>query len=41
MTWSNEFGKTDRFTSKEELKRAYSYEYSVTLSRLPEFYSVR
>ncbi len=41
MTWSNEFGKTDHFTSKEELKKAYSYEHSVTLSRLPELYSVR
>lgn len=38
MTWSNEFGGTDQYTSEEELKRAYSHENSVTLSRLPKLY---
>ncbi len=38
MTWSNEFGKTDAYTSKEELKKAYSYEHAVTLGRLPRLY---
>lgn len=40
MTWSNEFGRTEQYTSKEELKKAYSFENAVTLSRLPKFYCV-
>lgn len=39
MTWSNEFGRTERFTSKEELKKAYSYENAVTLCRLPKLFT--
>lgn len=38
MTWSNEFGSTDHFTSEEELQRAYSCENAIPLSRLPELY---
>lgn len=38
MTWSHDFGASDRFTSQEELRRAYSCENAVTLDRLPEIY---
>ncbi len=38
MTWSKEFAASEKFTSAEELKKAYSYENSVTLSRLPRLY---
>lgn len=38
MTWSNDFACTENYTSNEELTRAYSYENSVTLSRLPKLY---
>lgn len=38
MTWSNEFACTENYTTKEELKRIYSYENSVTLRRLPNLY---
>ncbi|MNO20997.1 Mannan endo-1,4-beta-mannosidase [compost metagenome] len=38
MTWSNDFGKTELFTNKEELRRAYHHEYAVTLDRLPKLY---
>ncbi len=38
MTWSKEFSISEKFTSNEGLKRAYSYENSVTLSRLPRLY---
>ena len=38
MTWSHDFGGSDRFTSQEELRRAYSCENAVTLDRLPEIY---
>lgn len=38
MTWSNEFGASDQWTSKEELKRAYNHPYAVTLDKLPQLY---
>ncbi|MNC69109.1 Mannan endo-1,4-beta-mannosidase [compost metagenome] len=38
MTWSNDFGKTELYTTKEELRRAYHHEYAITLDRLPELY---
>ncbi len=40
MTWSHEFGGSDKFTSQEELRRAYSCENAVTLDRLPEIYKL-
>lgn len=36
MTWSGGFGGSDRFTSEEELRRAYACENAVTLERLPK-----
>lgn len=38
MTWSNEYGKTDIFTSKEELNNAYNSDYAITLDKLPKLY---
>jgi Beta-mannanase len=38
MTWSNEFGASDQWTSKEELRRAYNHPYAVTLDKLPQLY---
>lgn len=36
MTWSKGFTCTEKFTSFDELRRAYSYENAVTLERLPK-----
>ncbi len=38
MTWSNDFGQTEKFTSNAELIRTYTCQNSVTLSRLPKLY---
>jgi mannan endo-1,4-beta-mannosidase len=38
MTWSNEFGATDEWTSKEELQKAYNSEYAITLDKIPKLY---
>lgn len=38
MTWSNDFGRTEKFTSKEELRRAYNCKNAVTLENLPILY---
>ncbi|WP_405108604.1 glycosyl hydrolase [Paenibacillus sp. FSL K6-1217] len=38
MTWSNEFGATEEWTTKEELRHAYGHPYSVTLDMLPRLY---
>lgn len=38
MTWSNDFGKTDKFTGKEVLRSAYHSDYAITLDRLPKLY---
>lgn len=38
MTWSNDFGSTDEWTSKEELYKAYHHDYAITLDKLPRFY---
>lgn len=35
MTWSHDFCTTERFTSSEELRRAYSCENAVSLDKLP------
>ncbi len=36
MTWSGEYGGSDKYTSEEELRRAYGCENAVTLERLPK-----
>lgn len=38
MTWSNEFGGSDQYTSKEELYLAYHNSYAITLDKLPKLY---
>ncbi|MNN24462.1 Mannan endo-1,4-beta-mannosidase [compost metagenome] len=38
MTWSNDFGRTELFTTKEELYKAYHCEYAITLDKLPRLY---
>lgn len=38
MTWSLDYGRTERFTTKEELRRAYDSPGAVTLARFPELY---
>lgn len=38
MTWSNEFGASEEWTTKEELKRAYEHPYAITLDKLPRLY---
>ncbi len=38
MTWSNEFGRTEQYTTKEELKKAYNHPYAITLDKLPKLY---
>ncbi|MEF2964807.1 glycosyl hydrolase [Paenibacillus sp. M1] len=38
MTWSNDFGKTELFTTKEELRSAYDNDYAITLDKLPRLY---
>jgi mannan endo-1,4-beta-mannosidase len=38
MTWSNVFVMSEKFTSYDELKRAYGNDYGVTLDKLPPLY---
>lgn len=38
MTWSNDFGSTGEWTSKEELYKAYNHDYAITLDKLPKLY---
>lgn len=38
MTWSNDFAKTELFTTKEELSNAYQNDYAITLDKLPRLY---
>lgn len=38
MTWSNDFGASDEWTSKEELHKAYHHPYAVTLDKLPKLF---
>lgn len=38
MTWSNDFGRTELFTTKEELYNAYNNDYAITLDKLPKLY---
>ena len=38
MTWSNDFGGSDKFTSEEALREFYDCEYAVTLDKLPRLY---
>lgn len=38
MTWSNDFGKTEKFSSKETLRKNYKGSDAVTLSKLPKLY---
>lgn len=38
MTWSNEYGSSDLWTTEEELRRAYCSDYAVTLDKLPKLY---
>ena len=38
MTWSNEYGKTDLFTSRDELYNAYNSDYAITLDKLQRLY---
>lgn len=40
MTWSHDFGMSERFTKNEVLRRNYLSDKGVTLSRLPELYHV-
>lgn len=40
MTWSHDFGMTERFTTNEVLRRNYQSGKGVTLSKLPELYHV-
>lgn len=41
MTWSKGFTCTEKFTSFDELRRAYSCENAVTLERLPKLYECK
>ena len=41
MTWSKDFTCTEKFTSFDELRRAYNCENAVTLERLPKLYECR
>lgn len=38
MTWSNDFGATEEWTTEEELRAAYAHPYAVTLDTLPRLY---
>lgn len=38
MTWSNEYGASEEWTTNEELRRAYNHPYAVTLETLPKLY---
>lgn len=40
MTWSHDFGMSERFTTNEVLRRNYLSDRGVTLSRLPELYHI-
>lgn len=40
MTWSHDFGMSERFTKKEILRRNYLSDRGVTLSKLPGLYHV-
>lgn len=41
MTWSRDFGLTEKFSTNDELRRLYNSEYAVTLDKLPVLYSIR
>lgn len=41
MTWSGGFTTSEKFTSYDELRRAYSCENAVTLDKLPKLYECR
>lgn len=38
MTWSNEYGKTEQYTSKDFLRQVYEAPEAVTLDKLPQLY---
>ncbi|WP_228745301.1 glycosyl hydrolase [Paenibacillus sp. S150] len=38
MTWSNEYGASEEWNSREALKQAYHHEYAITLDKLPRLY---
>ncbi len=38
MTWSNEYGSTDEWTSREVLYQTYHHDYAITLDKLPKLY---
>ncbi|AOZ93051.1 glycosyl hydrolase [Paenibacillus crassostreae] len=38
MTWSNEFGSSEEWNSKEELHKAYHHDYAITLDKLPKLF---
>ncbi|UQZ33381.1 beta-mannosidase [Paenibacillus sp. PK3_47] len=38
MTWSNEYGSSEEWTTNEELRGAYNHPYAVTLDKLPKLY---
>ncbi|RIX59603.1 beta-mannosidase [Paenibacillus nanensis] len=38
MTWSNDFGASEEWTTKEELRSAYNHPYAVTLDKLPKLF---
>lgn len=40
MTWSRDFCLSEKFNTKDALRRLYNSEYAVTLDKLPELYSI-
>lgn len=38
MTWCTEHVTSEKYTDKEELKRAYQHDYAITLDKLPTLY---
>lgn len=38
MTWSNDYGASNQWTSEDELRQAYWSDYAVTLDKLPKLY---
>lgn len=38
MTWSNDWGASEKHTSNDHLRKTYSYENTVKISNLPELY---
>ncbi|MNP79756.1 Glycosyl hydrolase family 26 [compost metagenome] len=38
MTWSQDFARTEKFTTNEELRSAYNCDYAITLDKLPQLY---